>query len=220
MKEKEIHKIIDKLVSNRELETAERLLENYLEVNPYDVDEWNRLIILETLSPLEDYGRASEYLYSALSYHKDNKLFFVLLVFFTDWYLGGLDEALVKKAMEIKNTADMETSSMLSYLLACHFRSEDINKYELLLNESIQKYPNYVYNYTDLGEFYLKMGKRELGKNLIREGLSHVKLIYKNDAINDYDDDPLDIFQFVNERITGVFMMEDTYNSLNELLQK
>ena len=73
---------------------------DYLKVNPNDADGWARLVILETLSPIEDYERATEYLNAALTYHKDNLLFFVLILFFTDWYLGGLSENLVIKAFE------------------------------------------------------------------------------------------------------------------------
>lgn len=217
MDDKELHNNITKLVINRELEEAESLLVNYLQENPYDVDGWNRLIILETLSPLEDYERATKYLQSALLYHKDNLLYFVLLFFFIDWYLGGLDEELVNKAKKIKSEANMETSSMLSYILAWHTRSKDIKKFELLLNRSIQENPNSVNCFVDLGKYYLEEGDRELGKKLIQEGLSNVKLVY-NDFNTDYD--PLDIVRFVNERIIGIFMTEDTYRSLYDLLQK
>ncbi|MFK4342212.1 MULTISPECIES: hypothetical protein [unclassified Paenibacillus] len=216
MEDKKLQETIAKIVIRRDsLEEAEKLMLDYVKVNPNDVDGWARLVILETLSPIEDYERATKYLNNALAFHKDNLLFFVLMLFFSDWYLGGLDEKLVRKALELKSTVNFEVSSMLSYILAWHYKSMDICRFDSLLNESIQECPKHVTNFTDLGKYYLGKGDKELGKMLIREGLSNVKLIYKDSNINF---DPLDIVRFVNERITGVFMTEDMYHSLNKLI--
>ncbi|WP_134910352.1 hypothetical protein [Paenibacillus sp. IHB B 3084] len=105
---------------------------------------------------------------------------------------------------------------MLSYILAWHYKGTDICKFDSLLNESIQECPKHITNFTDLGKHYLDKGDKELGKTLIWKGVSNVKLIYKDSNI-DYD--PLDIVRFVNERITGVFMTENMYHSLNKLIQ-
>lgn len=198
------------------LEKAEEMLINYLKENPQDVDGWSRLVILETLAPLEDYERATEYLHSALRIDKDNSVFIVLLLFFTEWYLGGMDESLIKTAEKLKKTASRGISSISTYVLAWHFKSEDIRKFELLLNESIQEFPEYVTNYTDLGKHYLANGNNVLGEKMIREGLANVILIYKN-SDNDYD--PTDVTRFINERITGIFMTEDNYRSRKVLIQ-
>ncbi|MGV6934562.1 hypothetical protein ACWA2B_03430 [Paenibacillus sp. CMM36] len=217
MKDIKLQDTISKLVANRDfLEEAERLMLDYLKVHPDDVDGWARLVILETLSPIEDYERATRYLNDALSFHKDNLLFFVLILFFSEWYLGGLDEKLIGKALELKSTVNCEVSSMLSYILAWHYKSMDICKFDSFLNESIQECPKHVTNFTNLGMHYLGKGDKKLGEELIRKGLSNVELIYIDSNV-DYD--PLDIVRFVNERITGVFMTEDTYHSLNKLIQ-
>lgn len=207
---------ISELVLNRDaLEDAEKLILDCLKVSPYDIDAWSRLVVLETLSPIEDYERAVEYLNTALKYHKDNSLFLVLMLFFTDWYLGGLNQELIEKAIKIKQTVNRETSSMLSYILAWHYKSKDIGMFESLLYESISECTKHVTNYIDLGKHYLSKGKKELGTTLIRKGIANVKIIYKDDNI---DFDPLDITRFINERITGVFMTEDTYHSLEKLI--
>ncbi|MFK4305313.1 tetratricopeptide (TPR) repeat protein [Paenibacillus sp. RC254] len=217
MEDIKLQETISKLVVSRDsLEEAERLMLDYVKVNPNDVDGWARLVILETLSLIEDYERATKYLTNALAFHKDNLLFFVLMLFFSDWYLGGLDEKMIRKALELKSTVNYEVSSMLSYILAWHYKGMDICKFDSLLNESIQECPKHVTNFTDLGKHYLDKGDKELGKTLIRKGVSNVKLIYKDSNI-DYD--PLDIVRFVNERITGVFMTENMYHSLNKLIQ-
>ena len=191
------------------------MLINYLKVNSQDIDWWGRLVLLETLAPLEDYGRATEYLHSAIRYDKDNYVFTVLLLFFTEWYLGGMDESLIRSAQELKKTSSREISSIISYILAWHYKSEDTGQFDLLLNKSIKEFPGYVTNYTDLGKHYLVTGKIALGKKLIEEGLANVRLIYK-ESDNDYD--PIDVTRFINERITGVFMTEGNFRSLKELI--
>lgn len=211
-----LQETISKIIVNRDsLGEAEKLLLNYLRVYPNDADGWGRLVILETLSPFDDYERATEYLNSALTYHKDNQMFLILRYFFTEWYLGGLNEELVNTVSGLKSTFTGETSSMLSYILAWHYKNKDMYKFESLLKESIKECSMHVTNYTDLGKHYLSKGDKEQGTALIREGLSNVKVIY-NDSNMDYD--TLDIVRFVDERITGIFMTEDTYRSLEKLV--
>lgn len=217
MKNQKLQKTIEKLVLNRQLEKAESLLVHYLQENPDDLDGWDRLIVLETIPPFEDYETAAKFAQSALCYHKGNWLYFVLLLFFTRWYLGGLSEELVKKAKEVKNKSNKEISSMISYILAWH-EDEDLNRFKQLLHQAIQEYPNNVSYYADLGKQYLAEGEKELGKQLIQKALMNVQLIYYNDSDIEYD--PLDIEHFVNERITGVFITEDSYNTLKDLLHE
>lgn len=217
MEDRKLQETVSRLILNRaNFDEAEYLLLDYIKANPHDVDGWARLVILETLTPVEDYQRATEYLKTALTYHKDNQLFIVLLYFFTEWFLGGLDEELVNSALELKSTFAEEISSMLSYILAWHYKYKDMHKFESLLEESIRECKRHVTNYTDLGKHYLSKGNKEQGTALIRKGLSNVIMIY-NDTNMDYDS--LDIARFVNERISGIFMTEDTYRSLEKLVQ-
>lgn len=217
MEDKNLQETVSRLIANRSsFDEVEQLLLDYVKVNPYDADGWARLVTLETLAPVEDYERATEYLNTALTYHKGNQLFFVLRYFLTEWFLGGLDDELVNSALEQKNTFAEGTSSMLSYILAWHYKNKDMYKFESLLEESIQECAIHVTNYTDLGKHYLSKGEIEKGTALIKEGLSNVIVIY-NDTNMEYDS--LDIVRFVNERITGVFMTEDTYRSLERLVQ-
>lgn len=122
----------------------------------------------------------------------------------------------MKSAQELKRTASKEISSIASYILAWHCKSKKVDQFTILLKESIQEFPGYVMNYTDLGKHYLATGNAELGKKLIEEGLANVKLIYSN---SDKNYDPTDVARFIDERITGVYMAEDNYRSLNELIQ-
>ncbi|WP_179030976.1 tetratricopeptide repeat protein [Paenibacillus kribbensis] len=216
MENKKLQETVSSLILNRgSFEEAEQLLLDYVKENPTDVDGWAKLVMLETLAPIEDYERATEYLNTAIIYHKDNQLFHVLRYYFTEWFLGGLDEELVNTAFELKSTFTGEVSSMLSYILARHFQNKDMNKFESFLKKSIQECSMHVTNYTDLGRHYLSKGDKEEGIALIREGLLNVKVIY-NDTNMDFDS--LDIVRFVNEMITGVFMTEDIYRSLEKLV--
>lgn len=220
MVDTELQKEIACLVDAGKLETAERLLVDYVEQNPYDIEGWNRLIILETLAPIEDYEQASDYARSAMHYHPYNPLYFILILSFTPWYKGELDEELVEVAKAVKDKMDAEFAAVISLQLAGHYETKDVLQYESLLKQSIDDNPNLVKNFTELGQYYLAYGQKELGKALIREGLSRVQLVYKDEENDDEDIDWLDIERYVNEMITGVFMTESSYRELEELLQR
>ncbi|MBW7474563.1 hypothetical protein K0T92_07380 [Paenibacillus oenotherae] len=199
------------------LEKAEELLLDYLKKTPEDIDAWARLVILETLPPLGDYARAVSLLESALSKHKDNPLFTILLSFFSEWYLGGMNEKQLVNLLEVKKMSDSSTNAIILYLLAWHYKPTDSRKFIDLLNESINICNQHVKNFVDLGQYYLHQGKTKLGKQLVEQGLANVKLVYKEDEnIKDYD--ALDVTRFINERITGTFITEGTYHSITQLL--
>lgn len=220
MNDMELQQKITSLVDNRKLETAERLLIDYVQQNPYDLEGWNRLIILETLAPIEDYEQAAKYARSALHFHPYNPLYFILILSFTPWFKGELDEELVEVSKAVKDEMDPEFAAIISLQLASHYERTDVNQYESLLKQSIDDNPNLVKNFSELGQYYLAYGQKELGKALIREGLSRVKLVYKDEENDDEDIDWLDIERYVNEMITGIFMTESSYRELEELLQR
>lgn len=217
MIDKELQKQITALVSDRKIETAEKLLISYVEQNPYDIEGWNRLIILETLVPIEDYEQASDFARTALYYHQNNLLYFLLILSFTPWYKGELDAELVEQAEEIQREADPEMASIISLLLADHYQSNDKAHYEFLLKRSIEYYPYIVRNYTDLGQHYMGYGKKELGKKMIKKGLSNVKFVYIDGEEDDHDE--LDIIRYINEMITGVFATEYSHRELEKMME-
>ncbi|ANU23372.1 hypothetical protein BCM40_08295 [Planococcus donghaensis] len=218
MMDTELQKKITTLVADRKLETAERLLIDYVEQNPYDIEGWNRLIVLETLTPFEDYEQAANFARNALQYHPTNLLYFILILSFTPWYQGELDDELVEQAEEVQHKENPEIAAIISLLLADHYQSKDKAHYEFLLKRSIQDYPYIVRNYTDLGQHYLRYGKKESGKALIKKGLANVKFVYIEGVFDNHDD--LDVIRYINEMITGVFTTEYSYRDLENLLQK
>jgi len=59
MEDKKLQETISKLIFKKDFFEAERLMLDYIKVNPHDIDGWSRLVILETLFPIEDYERAT-----------------------------------------------------------------------------------------------------------------------------------------------------------------
>lgn len=219
MKDGELKRKITALVNEEKLEKAEALLIDYVHKNPDDLEGWNRLIILETLDPIEDYEQATEYTKEALTHHNDQPIYFVLILLFARLHRGELDHVLVEQAKGALNKADPEIASMISLLLANYYRSRDSIQYEAFLTKSIEDGPYFVGNYLELGDYYLEKGQRDLGKELIRKGLAQVQLIYKTED-DDEELDWLDIDRYVNEMLTRVFIMENSYNYFEELLQQ
>lgn len=222
MKDGELKRKITALVNEEKLEKlekAEALLIDYVHKNPDDLEGWNRLIILETLDPIEDYEQATEYTKEALTHHNDQPIYFVLILLFARLQRGELDHVLVEQAKGALNKADPEIASMISLLLANYYRSRDSIQYEAFLTKSIEDGPYFVGNYLELGDYYLEKGQRDLGKELIRKGLAQVQLVYKTED-DDEELDWLDIDRYVNEMLTRVFIMENSYNYFEELLQQ
>lgn len=219
MKDGELKRKITALVNEEKLEKAEALLIDYVHKNPDDLEGWNRLIILETLDPIEDYEQATEYTKEALTHHNDQPIYFVLILLFARLHRGELDHVLVEQAKGALNKADPEIASMISLLLANYYRSRDSIQYEAFLTKSIEDGPYFVGNYLELGDYYLEKGQRDLGKELIRKGLAQVQLVYKTED-DDEELDWLDIDRYVNEMLTRVFIMENSYNYFEELLQQ
>lgn len=218
MVDEELQKKITALVTEGKMETAEQLLIDYVEQNPYDIEGWNRLIMLEALAPLEDYEQAADFAWGALYYHQNNLLFFILILSFTPWFQGELDGELADQAEEVQSEADPEMASIISLLLADHYRGKDKDKYEFLLKRSIEYYPYIVRNYTDIGEHYMGYGQKELGKTLIKKGLANVKFVYIEGEENGHDE--LDIIRYINEMVSCVFITEVNYRYLEKLLRQ
>ncbi|MFS0873070.1 MULTISPECIES: tetratricopeptide repeat protein [Paenibacillus] len=216
-----IQNIVSELVNQstgESLEEAEKLIINYLDKYPHDIDAWVRVAILQTLPPFGDYQRAALLLEEAIEYHGSVSPLTILLSFFSEWFLGGMNDRQLENVVNtMKNSSDPNTKAIIMYLMAWHYESTDTNKYVNFLNESINTCNYLVMNLVDLGNYYLQNGEPDKGKRLIQNGLANVRLIYKEDeCYEDYDS--LDVIRFINERITGVFMTEDRYSSIVDLI--
>ncbi|NUU77780.1 tetratricopeptide repeat protein [Paenibacillus xylanilyticus] len=216
-----IQNIVNGLVNQstgESLEEAEKLILDYLNKFPQDVDAWARVVLLQTLPPFGDYQRAISLLDSAMEYHGNVSYFTILSSFFSEWFMGGMNDFQLENLMQLKkNSSDTQTKAIILYLMAWHYESTNKNKFVTLVDQSIKTCNYLVMNWVDLGNYYLQNGEMDKGKLLIQSGLANVKLIYKEETC--YEDyDSLDVIRFINERITGVFMTEGRYNSIVNLI--
>ncbi|MGF6352859.1 tetratricopeptide (TPR) repeat protein [Paenibacillus sp. 4624] len=223
MNDVNIQNIVRELVNQStvdSLEEAEKLMIEYLDKYPQDVDAWARIVILQTLPPFGDYQRAVSLLETAIEYHGNIASFKILLSFFREFFLGGMDECQIENLMHTKKKSnDIQLKAIILYLMAWHYESTDKNKFVNILEESIYTCNQLVTNLVDLGTHFLRYGEVDKGKQLIQNGLANVKLIYKEDeCYKDYD--ALDVIRFINERITGVFMTEGRHSSIVDLLKR
>ncbi|MGG4399789.1 hypothetical protein ABEW61_06655 [Paenibacillus amylolyticus] len=221
MNDLSIQNIVNGLVNQsteESMEEAEKLILDYLNKFPQDVDAWARVVLLQTLPPFGDYQRAISLLDSAMEYNDNVSYFTILSSFFSEWFMGGMNDFQLEKLMQLKkNSSDTQTKAIILYLMAWHYESTNKNKFVTLVDESIKTCDYLVMNWVDLGNYYLQNGEMDKGKLLIQSGLANVKLIYKEDiCYEDYDS--LDVIRFINERITGVFMTEGRYNSIVSLI--
>ncbi|WP_339844685.1 hypothetical protein MKY42_22080 [Paenibacillus sp. FSL W7-1088] len=220
MNDLSIQNIVNGLVNQsteESMEEAEKLILDYLNKFPQDVDAWARVVLLQTLPPFGDYQRAISLLDSAMEYNDNVSYFTILSSFFSEWFMGGMNDFQLEKLMQLKkNSSDTQTKAIILYLMAWHYESTNKNMFVTLVDQSIKTCDYLVMNWLDLGSYYLQNGEMDKGKLLIQSGLANVKLIYKEDTC--YEDyDSLDVIRFINERITGVFMTEGRYNSIVNL---
>ncbi|PWW44231.1 MULTISPECIES: tetratricopeptide repeat protein [Paenibacillus] len=220
MNDLSIQNIVNGLVNQsteESMEEAEKLILDYLNKFPRDVDAWARVVLLQTLPPFGDYQRAISLLDSAMEYNDNVSYFTILSSFFSEWFMGGMNDFQLEKLMQLKkNSSDTQTKAIILYLMAWHYESTNKNMFVTLVDQSIKTCDYLVMNWLDLGSYYLQNGEMDKGKLLIQSGLANVKLIYKEDTC--YEDyDSLDVIRFINERITGVFMTEGRYNSIVNL---
>ncbi|MEC0124143.1 tetratricopeptide repeat protein [Paenibacillus pabuli] len=216
-----IQNIVNGLVNQstgESLEEAEKLILDYLNKFPQDVDAWARVVLLQTLPPFGDYQRAISLLDSAMEYNDNVSYFTILSSFFSEWFMGGMNDFQLENLIQLeKNSSDTHTKAIILYLMAWHYESTNKNKFVTLVDQSIKTCNYLVMNWVDLGNYYLQNGEMDKGKLLIQSGLANVKLIYKEDTC--YEDyESLDVIRFINERITGVFMTEGRYNSIVDLI--
>lgn len=197
-----------------DLEEAEMLLENYLELYPQETEAWLRLACLQLCSPISDFYKSIECINSILSYDRNNVDAILLLAFIHQTCLGGVDEVLFNKLDSLK-VEDRNYRSMIEYVKSWRYWRTEEPPYEELLIKSTQVCDCHVYNHRCLARYYFKRGETEKGKQLIQIALSNVQGIYSQ---NIEIADRTSVKELFNEHIKGVHITESNFNSIKEEL--
>lgn len=205
-------------------EEMESLIEAYLKDNPFDTEMLIRLALAVYRVPLADNLKAIECLQKVIRLDPENSKALLALTYITLYTIGSVDEDTYKKLCLFKTT-DHALLSMIEYAKTLYyfpkaFYQNDQNSwllYEESLKKSITYCPNYSNNYFELGDYFIGQGKKEEGKNLIKQGIKNIQHIYKTPRKDDFYD-ITDIDRFLHEHIDGTYITETNLERIKKSL--
>lgn len=210
----ELNKLIKSFNDQRSKETAERLeafLENYLKYNPLDIEMLVKLALTVYRSPLHDDLKAIEYLEKALALDQYNIKITLLLIYIII-NCKFFDDESFNKLCKLRSK-NKELMSLIEYTKSWYYLFKNDNlMYEKSLYHSIKLCKNYVWNYVDLGRFYIEKGNIRKGYELMQNGLKNLEYIYDEHHPRNI----LDIEEFFNERFKGIHLSNANYKIILE----
>jgi len=210
-----ISKIIE-LSKNNNLVKIEALIEKQLNQDPNNIELLLRLAVLEVDPPFADPAKSIALLEKVLTIDKNNAIAALLIAYVNYYCIAGIDEKLMSK-LNSMHTDDSEINSMLKYVVSWFYMDRDPKMEEQFLQKSINIYKGHVYNHVHLAKLYFKIGRNIEARDLIKKALKNIKKIYSKE--NDFEYDASDIYEFLNERIKGIYLTIPILESIKELLE-
>lgn len=208
----------NELYDQNKASEGELLFDEYLDKHPYDVDVLLRLAVYVLVPPLSYYPKSLECIYKIFSLD-NNVRANLLFACINHFHCPDYDEEILSRLEGLK-TDNLEEQSMIEYVKSwSYYRLGMWSLYEHSLIKSIQLYPFNVWNYDDLGKFYIKHGKQKEGLELITKAIKNVREVF----LDDYDYSKCDyssIQEYFDELIRGTHITDVLYESLKkELLE-
>lgn len=200
--------------SSLALKEVQKAFEQYLEVDPENIEIRFQYSIFLYEPPIADPYKALEYLNSILEYDPQNVFALLLMVYFNDFSLGGIEETLFQKLCSV-NTNDSNILSMVELAKAWYFQWTDINKYEQSLLKSIYHGSKNVNSYVYLAELYIKQNKISQAHELLKIAISNVSTTLTTQDCLESGLQTLN--DFLNERYKGIRKTEIIYDSIIEM---
>jgi hypothetical protein len=215
-----IEKIIEISRDNGAAQKIEQLLETQLSHEPTNAELWLRLAILESNPPIVDCYKALDCLNKVLEIDSNNTSALLIFAYINYYQIAGVNKALFDKLISFHASSN-ELNSMLRYATSWYYAQTEKNILleEKLLRESIELYSLNVWNYVDLARILFTQEKKEEAKTLVKKALGNVKKIYPpGEEREKYD--KTDVNEFLNERIRGIYLSNQNYEMIAELLEK
>ncbi len=204
-------KVFNEEKTKQSAETLEIFLDCYLANNPLDTEIWVKLALTVYRSPLHDDLKAIDCLEKALVSDPYN-IKVMLLLIYVIYHCIYFDDELFKRLCNLK-TQDNELMSLIEYTKSWYYLFKENDEfYQKTLNNSIELCDRYVWNYIDLGRFYIEKGNLAKGFDLMKKGLDNLEYVY--DDTRSYD--VLNIEEFINERFRGIHLSKSNYEIILE----
>ena len=210
-----IEKKLQLSINDFDIYKAEEIIEKELAKNNKNIELWVRLAVTVLCPPLVDYEKALKCVERIYELDNDNLYALILECYTHHFELGGLDNRMFLKLNNIK-TDNKKLLSMINYIMSWYYRFDDYENREELLNESINLYDTFVYNFKDLGDIFFHKNKFLEAQAMYEKALTNIQLVYpKNNCI-----DFTDINELIYEEILGIHITYINKESIDESLLK
>lgn len=198
--------------NRKKAEEYRLLFKEYLSENLHDTEIWVKFALLLYLAPLHEDLKAQKCLETVLQYEPNNIQVKLFLAYVIEHY-SYINEDLFRMLNTIESP-DKALMSIVEYSKSTYYylTKKDFKGYEQCLNYSIELCGDYVSNYIELGQFYLKRGYIAKGHELMKKGVNNIKYIYDGTRPHDI----LDIEEFFNERFKRIHLSQDNYEIILE----
>lgn len=186
--------------------------EKYLKENPLDTEIWIKFALLLYSALLHEDLGAQKCLEKVLEYDPSNITVILFRAYIIEHY-SYINESLFKELNQIKSL-DKSLMSLVEYSKSSYYYLviENFDEYEKCLIKSIELCDQYVSNYVDLGQYYIKKGLLTKGYELMNKGLKNLEYTYdENNSVN-----ILCIEEFFNERFKGIHLSQSNYEIIIE----
>lgn len=214
--------IFDTIITKARLRTledidqAQTILDEYLKSHPRDTNAWLLAMRLE-YSGAAFPDKIMEYANHVLSYEPSN-ISALLFLSYVDYYsLGSTDENLYSTLLNAK-TNDSEMLAMLEVAKARYWEDRDLEKCIAALKKSIEYSQHQRINFCMLGQIYIqqKSDYKQIleGAELIKRGLSNIKLIVDENTLYD----PTSVSGFFDEFFSGTVIGFVEYEILKMII--
>jgi tetratricopeptide (TPR) repeat protein len=185
----------------------------YLANNPFDTEIWLKFAILFLQLP-KDEDRALNCLQKILEYDPENVIAKLLFACFAD-YFGGVDKPIFEMLCAIK-TSNRGFLSIVELEKSWHYSYINKELYKKTLLKSINYCDTFVLNHKLLGVYYLcEENDTRRAHICFQKALNNIQHVYTFEM--DYN--PLDVHEFINERLKGIHLTEPNFESLQSLLE-
>ena len=194
--------LIKKVNDMDDMEKGELLFDEYLKKHPNDIEMILRQARYVLAPPLAYLPKALDCIYAVLSIDSNNIEAYLLWACILNFMLGGVDADLFNRLSNLK-TDNLDKQSMIEHVKSWYYRDQNMHDlYEITLINSINIYSYNVWNYRDLGRFYMEHGRKDEGQKLIKKAMDNVKNVFPDNY--DYSNyDLTDVQSYFDSLIRG-----------------
>lgn len=216
---------IEQLVDKKEYDAIVPAVDAYLNQYPQTIGLRIQLAIFFTELPIADERISIKLLEEALVIDPGNAIALVVLSYIYDRLWSGIDENLYQQLEEAKPTNDeergmIELAKSWYYGKGWYAKKENGDLYEKYLLSSIKYGNKFVWNYTNLANFYRKKGFTEKCKYYAQEAFKNIQKIYR--GIEPYDSEIERLTtteEFLNNLVKGIHINDAQMDIVYALLK-